>query len=219
MVCYDGEAAAGLEHRQGVEQQPLQRVQLVVGLDAQSLECLCQVFLQVPGVEGRSQGVGQLRRGQDGGDGARLHYGVDKNARPFQVGVRAEYALQFFGRSFRNDPGGSPLPLLIHAHVKRSVLAERETALAAVEVMERYAQVGKNAVHFVAPVIVKEIGDEPVVGVYKCKPGIVGSVLQGVDVAVETEKVSRGAESLENGARMTAAAKCGIYITATSIDV
>ena len=62
--------------------------------------------------------------------------------------------------------------------------------------MERDAKIGQHAVNLVNSMKTEKIRDEPIIGMYKCKPGIDRSILKCVDVAIKTEEPARGAKPL-----------------------
>ena len=76
-----------------------------------------------------------------------LHDAVSHSFGILQLAVKAENRGQPFGVVFVYHASRVKVVVAVHAHVENAVaVSERETALSVVEVMERHAEVGEDAV-------------------------------------------------------------------------
>ena len=84
--------------------------------------------------------------------------------------------------------------------------------------MERYTQVGKDAIHRIDPVVTQEILDVGKIAVCKCKPAVLQTVLPGIHILVHSDEAALLAKTLKNGTTVAAATKGGVNISAIRLD-
>ena len=218
MVGDDDQPAAGLQHPQALLQRHFQRLHLAVDLDAQGLEKFGQEFRLVLFGRAGLHGPDQLRRGRHGRRRTGLDQTVGNLPRCFYLAPVAQNAGQVLRGVVVHHVGRREPPPLVHAHVERSLSAERESALHGVEMVRRNPQVGQNAVDLRHAAQPQRPPQEAEIALHVVKTRIVGTVLQRVAVLVETVQTAFRSQGGEDAARMAASAESEVGVSARRFD-
>ena len=171
------------------------------------------------GLDKRLHHIQQLVGGDDGRRAACLHNGGCHASTLLQFTVEVEHVGNLLLAVVGDNPRRIVLRVAVHAHVEVAVEAERETALAVVEVVETHAQVGKHTVHTLHAVVAHEVFQKGEISVYKCKSAIVDAVGVCVHVLVHTVEPSALTQMLHYLTAMAATAKSHVHISAVGLDV
>ena len=192
----------------------------MVHLHTQSLEHLRQFFFLLTRVYKRSYHVQQVGDSDNVLRSPCLHDAVGHSFGILQLAVKAENRGQPFGVVFVYHASRVKVVVAVHAHVENAVaVSERETALSVVEVMERHAEVGEDAVGRQRIVETKEITQVSEVSMHKREPVVVNPVCISVHVLVETEQPTIRSETRHNGARVTSSSECHVDVCAVVLYV
>ena len=192
----------------------------MVHLHTQSLEHLSQLLLFLSRVDERSHHAKQVGDSHNFLRSPCLHDAVSHSFGILQLAVKAENRGQPFGVVFVHHASSVKVVVAVHAHVENAVaVSERETALPVVEVMERHAEVGEDAVGRQRIVETEEIAQVSEVSMHKREPVVVNPVCISVHVLVETEQASLRSETRHNGARVTSSSECHVDVCAVGLYV
>ena len=177
MVGDDDQPSAGLQHPKALLQRHFQRLHLAVDLDAQGLEKFGQEFRLVLFGRAGFHGSNQLRRSRHGRRRAVLHQTVGYFPRRFVLAPVAQDAGQLLrGVAVHDVCRRQPSPL-VHAHVERSLSAERESALHGVEMVRRNPQISQNAVDLRHAAQPQRPAQEAEIALHVVEPRIDGTYL------------------------------------------
>ena len=199
--------------------------------DAQGLKQLGHILLLALAVEGGLHGSHELSRRGDGVLTAGLDQQRGDAAGIAQLTVEVEDVGQLLLGAVVDEVGRRGARAPVHAHVERSIEAEREATALVVEVVTRHAEVGQQAVDMVDAVVahpvaqVAEIGpDEGEARVVDKAPCTVAvllglqDILLGVGILVEAVEVAVGAKAAQNLARVASATERDIHINTVGLD-
>jgi hypothetical protein len=146
----DPEAAAVPKRRHSLRQGIVQGLQFVIDRHAKGLKHACSgVNSRGPGGprNGLGNQIGQVSRAGNGAAATDVYNGPGNTAGPAFLAEGAEDGSQLLtGCAIDQGTGGGFL-LHIHAHVKRPIVPETETAGRGVQLMRRYAEVEQNAIN------------------------------------------------------------------------
>ena len=171
-------------------QHILQRLQLPVYLDTQSLIHLCQILLLLLFRHAGCDHLQKLFRASNHLPRPGIHYQINQPSHVIHLPVVPKNPNQILlAICIQNIRSLQPTPL-VHPHIQFRIKPEGETPSRLVKLVRRHTQIGQNPVRLVVPAVAQEIPQIPKIMIHKNKPTIIRHVSQRIGILIETDQAT-----------------------------